>query len=1044
MNQPGWGGNENGFFRIGLCLVLMAWALLLATLFWRDISEMREANLSLARNVAGAYFNKDYAFRLWAASHGGVYVPISERTPPNPNLAHVPERDIQTPSGKRLTLINPAYMVRQLQEDFEKLFGVRGHITGLKHFRSETAPDDWEKDALRGFEAGNNEAQEFTNIDGKPYLRLMRPLIADKSCLKCHAHQGYKEGDVRGGVAVALPMKDFLAVEKRNALGQVFSYGVVLVVGSFVIMVGFIRLRRREEERDSALADLGQARDELNIQVQERTKELNSEKNLISTTLRSIGDGVITTDIDGRITALNREAEKLTGWSEEEALGRPLEQVFVIVDERTREPRENPVRKALETGEIVELANCTALIARDGSEIIVEDTAAPIRAEGAQTLGVVLVFRDITERAKAEEELKKSEALLKEAQQVGRLGHWELDDPAGTPTWSEEIFRIFGLDPARGEPSFAAHQDIIHKGDWELLNRAVESLSAKGISFDIEFRFTKPDGSFGWINAKGYPRKNQQGEIVRLFGTAQDITDRKRAEMGLKDQLSFIGSLIEAIPAPIFYKDIDHVYLGCNQTFAEFVGRSKEDIIGKSVFEVAPTDLAEVYRAQDAALFNNPSSQVYESLVESRDGSKRDVIFHKAVFRDASGAVAGLIGAILDITERKKAEEERENLRRQLSQAQKMEALGTLTGGIAHDFNNLLTIINGYTELMLTEMTEDDPLYPDLQKIFETGQKGADLVRRLLALSREGKGNPKPLNLNEVVEQSVAPMKRTFPKMIEIDTSLDKELSMVNADASQIEQVLMNICVNAKDAMPNGGRIGISTKNIQVDGEHQRERLEAKTGPHVLMEISDTGSGISAEIIERVFEPFFTTKGWDFRKGTGLGLPVAKGIVEQHGGWIACRSEEGTGTTFSVYLPSIGEESDLSEQKIEEPSPTGKKILLVDDEEFVRDLGRRILERSDQSVVTASSCKEALEIYAREGEDIGLVILDLMMPQMGGEECLYELVRMNPAVKVIISTGHHVSHPERQSLSKVVKRFVNKPFGVEHLKEAVRAVLEGN
>ena len=662
------------------------------------------------------------------------------------------------------------------------------------------------------------------------------------------------------------------------------------------------------------------------------------------------------------------------------------------------------------------------------------------------------------------------------------------------------------------------------------------------------------------MNAMGYPEKNEQGETIRLFGTAQDITVRKQAELDLKNQLFLMEALLEAIPAPVFFKNTDLVYLGCNNTFAEYMGRRKEDIVGKTVFEVAPKELAEVYRTQDEALFNNLGAQVYDSSVKNADGSIRDVVFHKATFLDATGAVAGLIGVILDITERKKAEEavrqsketlatildnlpimvgfidrhgnhqyvnrcwqetlgwsleeaqtrdiladlypdpdyrdyvvdyiaqaegrwgefetltrdgrvintswlnvplpdgssigigqditeskkaqeERESLRRQLSQAQKMEALGTLTGGIAHDFNNLLTIINGYTELMLSEMTEDDPLYPDLQKIFETGSKGADLVQRLLALSREGKGNPKPLNLNEVVEQSVALMKRTFPKMIEIDTSLDKELSMVKADASQIEQVLMNICVNAKDVMPNGGRIGISTKNIQVDEEHQRERLEAKTGPHVLMEISDTGSGMSAEIIERVFEPFFTTKGWDFRKGTGLGLPVAKGIVEQHAGWIVCRSEEGTGTTFSVYLPAIGEESDLSEQKIEEPSTTGKKRLLVDDEEFVRELGRRILERSDHSVVTASSGKEALEIYAREGEDIGLVILDLMMPQMGGEECLYELVKIDPQVKVIISTGYSLDSEESFRLGRSAKGFVNKPYKVKELIQAVQEIL---
>ncbi len=387
------------------------------------------------------------------------------------------------------------------------------------------------------------------------------------------------------------------------------------------------------------------------------------------------------------------------------------------------------------------------------------------------------------------------------------------------------------------------------------------------------------------------------------------------------------------------------------------------------------------------------------------------------------------------------ADQERESLRSQLFQAQKMEAVVTLTGGIAHDFNNLLTIINGYTELILSEKTEEDPAYSDLQKIVQTGRKGAELVQKLLALSKKGEIEPHALNLNRVVEQAVAFMERTFPKAIAIETLLDQNLDMINADASQIEQVIMNLCINAKEAMPEGGSIKIETRNTLVDEEYCRLHANAKAWPHVLIAIGDTGTGMTKETVDRVFDPFFTTKGRDFKKGTGLSLPVAKGIVEQHGGWITCESEPGKGTTFTVYLPAIHGPSVENRPKTEGHDAAGEKILLVDDEEHVRDLGKRILERAGHPVIIASSGEEALKIYAREQSNIGLIVLDLMMPQMGGEKCLEQLLKINPRVKAIVSTGHSLESAESLRLGLLARGFVKKPYKMGELIQAVQDVL---
>jgi CheY-like chemotaxis protein/two-component sensor histidine kinase len=372
-----------------------------------------------------------------------------------------------------------------------------------------------------------------------------------------------------------------------------------------------------------------------------------------------------------------------------------------------------------------------------------------------------------------------------------------------------------------------------------------------------------------------------------------------------------------------------------------------------------------------------------------------------------------------------------------------MEAIGTLTDGIAHDFNNLLTIINGYTELILSERTRDDLSHSDLQKILETGRKGAELVQRLLALSKKGASNPQPLDLNRTVENSSKLIERTFPKMIEIETILEKNLGMVDADATQIEQVLMNLCINAREAMPDGGKLRIETKNAAVDEAYCKLHVGAKPGPHVLIEVADTGAGMDAEKLGRIFDPFFSTKGWDFKKGTGLGLSVAKGIVEQHGGWITCESQPGEGTKFTIYLPAIEAAPEYAKPEAENVSVHGvNNILLVDDEEYVRDLGKRILERSGYTVVTAANGKEALEIYARDLSNIALVVLDLIMPQMGGEQCLEELLKINPHVKVIVSTGHCLEARERLLLGALARGFVNKPYEMRELVQTVKKVLE--
>ena len=332
-----------------------------------------------------------------------------------------------------------------------------------------------------------------------------------------------------------------------------------------------------------------------------------------------------------------------------------------------------------------------------------------------------------------------------------------------------------------------------------------------------------------------------------------------------------------------------------------------------------------------------------------------------------------MVGISTDITERKRAEAEREKLQTQLQQAQKMEAVGTLAGGIAHDFNNLLQAINGYTQLLMMEKTKDDPEYKSLNEIFKSSSRAAELVRQLLLFSRKAEAVRKPVELNHEVEEARKILERTIPKMVNIEVHTGGRLSNLMADPVQIEQILLNLGKNAADAMPYGGKLIFETENITIDDEYCRNHLGAEPGNYVLLTVTDTGEGIDDETKEKIFEPFFTTK--EFGKGTGLGLASVYGIVKEHGGYIMCYSEVGIGTTFKIYLPAMEEPKTEPDIKVSDERPKGgtETILLVDDESSIRDFASQVLLKFGYSPLTAASGEEALEIYSNHRDEIDLV-----------------------------------------------------------------------
>jgi two-component system, cell cycle sensor histidine kinase and response regulator CckA len=417
-----------------------------------------------------------------------------------------------------------------------------------------------------------------------------------------------------------------------------------------------------------------------------------------------------------------------------------------------------------------------------------------------------------------------------------------------------------------------------------------------------------------------------------------------------------------------------------------------------------------------------------------KDGSLFEEEATISPVRDAFGNIINYVAVKRDVTHE-------QALQRELLQAQKMEAIGTLAGGVAHDFNNLLQVVLGYSELLLIERDTPNRMRGDLEKINVAARNGAELVQRLLTFSRRTQIEPRPLNLNHRITEVQQILVRTIPKIIEVELVLDDRLAPLNADPTQIDQILMNLALNAKDAMPEGGKLIIETENATLEKEYCLNHFDAKPGDYVLLKVSDTGHGMDKETREHIFEPFFTTK--PVGEGTGLGMAMVYGSVKQHGGCVMCYSEPDHGSTFKIYFPALKHAIE-SEPVVSEVMPAGgnETILLVDDEEFVCELGERILTKAGYTVLTAANGRKALELYNSKSQDIALVVLDLIMPEMAGKECLEEILRIDPQAKILIASGYSANASAQETIERGARGFVSKPYNVRKMLQTIRDVLD--
>ncbi len=601
---------------------------------------------------------------------------------------------------------------------------------------------------------------------------------------------------------------------------------------------------------------------------------------------------------------------------------------------------------------------------------------------------------------------------------------WSRLDGSETLDVNDKFLKILNQtrEEILGKPS------VILWADPHEREEMVHRLKAEGQVTDYEYKMLTSQGEIRncLTSVRLYPEKGI------LEGTILDITERKQAEEGLKESDKQYRTLFEDSIDGVYSVLRDGTMTDANPAFCELFGYMREEMIGKDIRELYldPADRPMFQKDIEKSGFVKD----YEVQFQKRDGTEVDCLISSSVIFDGDGNITGYRGIVRDLTARKE-------LHRQLQQAQKMEAVGTLAGGIAHDFNNILQVVLGYSELVLGDEDLPDRLRNDLGRVLQAGKNGADLVQRLLTFSRKTETKPLNLDLNQRIRQTQKFLERTIPKMIDIQVVLADDLARIYVDPTQVDQVLMNLAVNARDAMPEGGKLVIETSNVFLDEAWDKALLGAKPGEYVLLRVSDTGDGMDKETQDHIFEPFYTTK--EAGKGTGLGLAMVYGIVHQHGGYITCYSEPGEGTTFKMYFPAIEMEMnpDVAATGIM-PAFGTETILLVDDEEFVRDLGKRILERSGYTVLTAANGKEALDLYKTEREKISVVILDLIMPEMGGKQCLEELLKIDPKVRVLIASGFAADGRTKAAMETGARGFVDKPYNMKRMLQAVRGVLD--
>ena len=739
--------------------------------------------------------------------------------------------------------------------------------------------------------------------------------------------------------------------------------------------------------------------------------------------MHGAGDAILLADFDGNLLEVNKSAEKLLGLPAEVLVGMNIEQIHPPEEQqRIREAFRNI--KQLSTGSLSD----TLTLKGDGSVVPIDITGSVIEYAGKRV--TLAIFRDMREQKQAE--WVRQQSIERYRTTLNSMGDWihvvdqdlrfilfndAIKDLSrslnmGTDVIGKTVFEVFTFLPKSVQQEY---QQVFATGEV-LITVETNTVNTREIMTETR-KIPIFEGS----------------KVIQVVTVMQDITARMKAEIELRRSEERYRVLFEESKDMVYIATHAGNFLDINPAGVALLGHESRE-------ELLKADIRETYlEPQDRRHFQQTIERDgfvkdYEVRLRRKDGTPITVLITASAVKDSSGKIESYRGIIRDITERRRLEQ-------QLFQAQKMESIGTLAGGIAHDFNNILSGILGYASFMKTKLSSDHPLRGYVDTIEKGAVRAAELTSKLLAFARGGKYETKPVDLNEIVNETVNIIYRTFDKSIEVEPRLHENLPTVDADAGQIQQVLMNLLVNSRDAMPDGGTLIIETGVDVLTAEDVKTNIEASTGQYVTVAVIDSGIGMNREVQQRIFEPFFTTK--EKGKGTGLGLAMVYGVVKNHGGFVKVYSEIGRGSTFQVYLPASGKSEEIKKKSGQTRGLHGDELIfVVDDEESICRFARDVFQEFGYRVLTAADGWEAIEIYQIHWREIGLVILDMIMPKSGGLETYLKMKVINPAVKALLSTGYSQNGKAQEILDRGVQGFIQKPYLAHQLLTTVRSVLD--
>jgi PAS domain S-box-containing protein len=943
-------------------LLLISWTLLIVISALWNVGNLKDQAVNLAKAEARSNWEKDQSFRLWATRHGGLYVTPDERTPPNPYLSHLPNRDVKTTEGQLLTLMNPAYMMRQMTEEFEETFNVKGKITAQVLLNPANEPDAWELMALRKFENGVEEVAEVSTIQGAPYVRLMRPMYMAEGCVKCHGHLGFKEGDLRGGVSVSVPLTKYLATEQNSKNVLFATHGGIWAVGFLVI--GFISWRGKlrhdfQKEAEEALLD-----------SEERYKTLfeNSEVSIWHEDLSDVCDALEKLREDGiedlrsyleenvdvawnlarqvKVVHVNRATLRLFGASAEDEFINQIDNTFgqnaikVLIDEMSAIWENQKFFRSE-----------VSFIRQDGDPLeAILSFRIPQTREGFKSVPITII--DITESKLAEATLQKS----------------------------EERFRALYHQSPMG----------ISLEDYSEVKLMIDRLVDNGVT-DFRSYF------------HGHPEKLSDAiEKIRLIAVNET-----------------------------------HLALYDAKTFDEYAAFDSSQM-----YTVIP-DWRQFYIDELSSFAEGETAFSREVQDQRSDGTTFDLNCISQIVKGREKDWAEVITSHADVTERRQFED---HARR----AQKMEAVGQLSGGIAHDFNNILGIVMGNLEIIEQLVGDNEKVQGRIATAQRGARRGAELTRKLLGFSAKEAQGTSLTSLNELIRNLDQLLAKSLTVAVTIGHHLADDLWMVDVDPGDLQDAILNISLNARDAMPDGGTLVIETANKHLDQGYVEKNPGSLRGDFVMLALSDSGEGMIAAVKDRVLEPFFTTKSEG--RGSGLGLSMVYGFVQRSGGHLKIYSEPGEGTTIRLYLPRAQTLMVDESQPFEAPDmelPGGNEtILVVDDEEALADVACINLEDLGYTTIMANNGKQALRILM-DNKDIDLLFTDVIMPgDLDGYQLAISAQKNRPTLKALLTSGftkkkEMIQNADSAKYAELSSTLLSKPYTQAELAFAVRNMLDG-